>query len=361
MKDTPEGFPMVLPTLQHARYARDIFSHCRAAPDVGCTAEIRGLVTVNRRHGGIAFLKVEDATGAIQVICEKAKLTPAEWTQVKGVKTKARVRAMGTVGPSKHKELSILATAFAVTTLPILEKTHLGESLQKFGLTGRFFLARLRRRATEYFSGKGFDEYEPEFLSALPNDSSIRSLSVVFPGWGNPVYLNTAPLAQLLESVLVTGAPRVFSVGRCFSDAVRDGYTSAESMIVSALELDIDLEALIAVSTHAVRHVFDDITTLPEVAVDLSSWARVTSALADIDNVLSAATAQVFDLPEAAGPSGIVKITAFRLVVPPNTAVAEGHWRRLEGNTSIGGVTLHLERMLRLIKDRALSGRSSQA
>jgi aspartyl/asparaginyl-tRNA synthetase len=338
------------------RHARDVVVHCRSNADSACAAEIRGLVIKKTLIGKIVFLTVVDATGSIQVVCNKGSLDETTWTVVQNMKTRCRILAAGKVAKTRAGELSVFAESLSVVISPDRGLTHLADSFQHFGLTGRFFLARLRRRATDFFVKEGYEEYEPNFLTPVPDDSHIKPLSVVFQGWGNPAYLNTAPISQLLESVLVTGSPKVFSVGRCFSDAVRDGFTSAESMIACAVELDASSDLLLSLSIRAVQYVFNDITTMPqEVNLNLEEWAREEIALENVDHSVTQPTIQIVRVPsDETLPRGPLS-AVFRLVLPPDIAVAEGHCQELEGDTSVGGVTLHLERMLKLIKEVVLS------
>lgn len=81
--------------------------------------------------------------------------------------------------------------------------------------------------------------YEPQLITGSTIDLDTQPLMVRFPGRGADVFLEVSPLPQLLYAAVTMGIPKLYAPTRLFSRAYRDGFTSADSPIVAAVEVEL--------------------------------------------------------------------------------------------------------------------------
>lgn len=334
------------------RFARDIEIRFRLDPSTGLRAELRGLVTGVNPRGGVVFLRLRDATGSVQLVAEKKSLTRV-WDRVRKIRPKDLVQVEGRVEKTKANVLSVSIDDLRLVPSSGVRPERQMQDADRDALSMQFFLARLREQAVSYLETAGFVEFEPKYI-ALPSDEpGIEALRVVFPGFGASASLAPSPGPQLLGAILVTGSPKVFCVSRCFSAEVRDGYTSAESLIVCARELEASLQDMCALAEGAMRHAFSDYTTMPS-PVDPSWLGEQEWPTRHISSFVPAAAVeapeiQTAESPPIRGSPSIRAASAFRICWPPDVIAAEGHVELVDEAFRVGGVTLHLERMATLL------------
>lgn len=356
-------FPEGEPDSGVLTHARDVEICYRLMPEKTVIAELRGLVTRTTSRGALIFIRLLDATGSIQLVCDRSVLPHETWELVRKVRPLDRVRVRGRVGLTERKTLSIFVELIEEFLPRTISDRDVLDADQR-GLTTQFFLARIRLRATHYFREASFEEFEPSYLSASLEESRVEPLRVVFPGFGANAYLVPSPAMQLWEAVLITANPKVFCVSRCFSAAIRDGYTSAESMILCARQLGASLEGMCELAENAVKTIFGHFTTMPNTLqawLGPQSWPIKKCQLASIEVAVKSPEIHILEIPR--NPTGRMPndMSMFRICWPPpgssvvgNVVVAEGHVASVEENIVMGGITLHLERMVPVLRDVTL-------
>jgi OB-fold nucleic acid binding protein len=338
-------------------HTRDIRVYMSLAPARTPRAELTGLASRSAPHGGIVFVAFHDATGSIQVVADQSCLPAAGWRAAVRVRPGDRVRVRGTVDRTRRGELSVFADDF-----DLLQRIDLDViSADLPAVTERVLLARLRTKTADYFRRvERYEEMEPAYLTAS-EPSPIEGLSVRFPGYGADTYLAPSPGPQLRSAIVATGYPRFFCIGRCFTGLLRDGYTSAEGLVLCATRLDATIESMCALAERAVKEIFSDYKTgtdgFDRSWIDepwLHSQANVGPSLTG-----GAETPEVQvlrDLDHAYFDETRSVKAAFRICWPAGV-IAEGHVEELGSSSrgngaggsgeplTIGALSLYLERV----------------
>jgi len=111
------------------------------------------------------------------------------------------------------------------------------EGLQR-EVTPGLVVGRLMTLVSEELEAAKYIRYEPRFITNSEVDAAAEPLMVRFPGRGVDLFLEVSPLPQLLYAAVMTCEPKLYSPTRLFSRAYRDGFTSAASPIVAAVEIE---------------------------------------------------------------------------------------------------------------------------
>ncbi|MQS14774.1 hypothetical protein F7Q99_21545 [Streptomyces kaniharaensis] len=215
-----------------------------------------------------------------------------------------------------------------------------------------FLLARLRSIATASATKLGYREFEPYYISTPLQNRDSGPVSVSFEGWGSSLSLAISPAPQLLQTLLETGEHRVFAVGRCFSSAYRDGFSSAEELTLVARQIDTSIEEVICFSETILRDLLQEgDTAVSRVTWGADQWPQVPVAAMPSKEI---DTPRIEWLPEAREDDGIHH-AIFRIIYPQGIVVAEGDVTEWSSHVRIGGVTVHLERLVALLSPTRLA------
>lgn len=336
---------------------RDVETVYRLHSGSRLRCRLSGMITRVNRRGGICFFRFRDATGSIQVVVERSSCDLETWGLVAVLKLMDRVLVFGDIALTRppHNVLSVfLRECKLLIPRRAADRVDNLDPAER-GLTAQVFLARLRKQATGFFEEHEYVELEPSFLASYAPSTSIEPLRVVFPGYGADALLAPSPAMQLMEALLLTGYSKLFSVSRCFSAVVRDGYTSAESLILSALILGADLQEVLRTIQDAVTTIFKHFTTVPIIVEDdwlnLTPWNRQDGEWSESKRSVHVPTIQVDH--GNCGDSSTVAVQGppFRVVWPPDIVVVEGGQQLLDERIRICAYTLHLERMVSVLRD----------
>jgi len=346
------------------RLVRKVFDAERSIDKGSATdiwADLTGLIILRNSRGDVIFLRLRDPSGVIQLKLDKSNMDAENWDRAKRARPGDFATIKGPVNFGTGK-FSAEVTVSVVDYSEMLHRDRTADheivaaeraDLSQHSIQKQFFLARLRRRAVEHFTKREFDEFEPSFLS-FESRGDLEALEVVFPGWGGRAHLAASPAPQLLEVLLRTGSRQVFCVSRCFSAALRDGYTSAESLILCAISLDASIDKLARIAEDAVKSIFSDLRTMPPSSLQAwlgtEHWSRSEITWESSDPSVSSPEVQFLNT-EAKGPVRSI----LRVVWPPNFIVVEGHTSVLYEEVEVGMFTIHLERMVPLLRSLILS------
>jgi len=151
--------------------------------------------------------------------------------------------------------------------------------------------------------------------------------------------------------LLQTGETHVFAIGRCFSSAYRDGFSSAEKLALVERQLNTTLEQQYSFAGTIVRTILnDDDTAGAETMWSADDWPTVP--LVDAARK-TAGSPEIQTMGAQADDKD--KREVFRILVPPGIVVAEGDTTALSPTVRIGGAIVHLERLVRLLSPTRLS------
>ena len=331
-------------------YMRDALILHESNPPAVIRCHIRGLIISIWGRRDYKFAVIRDVTTTGRLFLRKDDL-PSVWGEVEKLRPLTPVSVTGDLGETSEKKTAIFVKKIGILGKPITENKEDVEWLSENLLTAQFFMARLRKRASDFFVQRKYEEFESRYIS--PNLGQqfpgIDPLLVEYTGFGLYEILSTSPIPQLLEACLVAGRERVFGISRCFSAANRDGYTSAETLVLCAVALNMDFDSLLSEAESAVRSILDDPTTLPNSSKEYlqpARWKKTEFLLEGPPQRYADPTIEVCDVSTPENNESKL----FRILYPPGVSLAEGHVEQNEGLT-ISRLTIHLERMVRLIRD----------
>ncbi|MBI5221004.1 MAG: hypothetical protein HY978_04205 [Candidatus Liptonbacteria bacterium] len=344
--------PLDSPPRIHLKYIAAILASLRRNPAAPIQAALTGWVTRLAPLGKVVFMTLRDATGSVQLKCGFDTMSAEQWQSAKALKLADRITVTGAAGFNTFHATQT-PTVFA-DTLSILLPGQFGDTellgSEREAVTKQFFLSRLRTKAQLFFASRGFEEFDAYYLSSRQVSYAITSLRVVFPGFGAPTFMAPSPASQLLTALFAAPSSKVFCVSRCFSNEIRDGYTSAESPLVCLMQLAASTETLCQLGEDCIKAVFSDIVTMPDLAethqawLGSDSWLRQQFSLETESEEVSEPTIQIFPPPNTAVSHGLQSV--FRISWPERFVLVEGHTQLIDTKLSLGGFTLHLERMI---------------
>lgn len=327
--------------------------------------DVRGLVLRIRKYKpkNLFFADIWEPTGTIQIKFDISTLE--QYRQIiEKLKERDRINVEGKIIESGHNNtLTLDASKVSV----VINEGKVSDAempdIDNRGLTTQFMVARLRNIATQHMTDKKYVEFEPNYLSASRGTSPIEPLEVRFPGFGAKTFLASSPTSQLLTAILAANT-QVFCISRVFSGRIRDGYTSAESMILCAMKFDPENLEMEYLSEDIIKKIFSDERTIlfdyEKVWLSDAHWDTNFLNLDENNsrNIdCNVPTIQIFKNVEAARKISQKDmktiISPFRIVWPPDVILAEGHTEKID-SIKIGGMTIHLERMVPLLKNVTL-------
>ncbi|MEL7060465.1 MAG: asparagine--tRNA ligase [Acidobacteriota bacterium] len=187
-----------------------------------------GWLANKRRSGKIAFLKVRDGSGVVQVVVSRSDVSEEAWEAVKTVSQESTVRVVGTVRVDERAPggVELHGTDFEVTSLvedefPITNKEHgtaflmqhrhlwLRSSKQRAALQVRHEVCQAIR---DFFYEREFTLIDSPILT--PNASEGTSTLFEIDYFGDPAYLSQSGQLYLEPAAAALG--KVYCMGPTF-------------------------------------------------------------------------------------------------------------------------------------------------
>jgi hypothetical protein len=319
-------------------------------PQRRLNATITGVITKVNDRGGIVLMDIADSSGLIIAKLEKGPLADS-WDKIERAEVGNHVRVSGEVGddPKHFDNLILSVRKIDIRAIPKSGPAKVDWS----DVPERYFLACTRQSAAKFFADKGFLEYETNYIFMKQPSPDMQPLQVVYQGLGAAAWLSVSPMTQVKEILLRGGQRRVFSVARCFSAAPRDGFTTAESLVLCAAQIGVSFRDVLKLAQEAVRTILTAPILNPPTG---SAWLEKNAVWPEkivSEGVLSSAVKQptiaIIDRG-ADKPS----TRSFHVMWPGTSCIAEGHVESLSEEDQpqsicIGLLTIHIERILRII------------
>jgi hypothetical protein len=340
---------MVDPTAASAaelRTTRGIQNYLKAMPpETRIPAEIRGIVVHRWSRAKLQGCWLQDITGKINLLLDESCVS---------FHVGSRLVARGLARIStQRKQLVLESVDVLVVSSDALLKSppQQGDVAVPTHVTGSFILAQLRQVASSYARSLGYREFEPRYLSTPLLELHAEPLAVSFRGWGSSIHLATSPAPQLLQVLLETGENKVFAIGRCFSSAYRDGFSSAEKLALVTRELGerIEVSQLAAFAESLIRKVLMTWDTAMLDQRVSGEWEK------DEKDCLGPVSVEKPEIHLQDYRNYQVPTRIFRIVLPPGITVAEGGVEIWAPTLAIGGAVVHLERFMYLLYPHRLS------
>ena len=191
-----------------------------------------GRLTAIRRHGGITFLRLKDASAEIQVVLHRDSIGEEDYSRFhKQADVGDFFEFHGGVMVTKNGEQSLLTTSYRIlskTLLPLPEKWH-GLTDIEIRYRQRYLdllsnpttmnnakaRSRMLSAMREFLEKEGFTEVETPILQAIPGGANAKPFITYHNSLHAEFYLRIAP-ELYLKRLIVGGFEKIFEVARCF-------------------------------------------------------------------------------------------------------------------------------------------------
>jgi lysyl-tRNA synthetase class 2 len=263
-----EPYPLTFERTHTASEIRTRYDALDAGAETGERASVAGRIVLKREIGKLAFLVVRDATGDIQVMCERSRLGEA-YALVDDLDLGDWIGASGEIVKTRRGELSVRAEALqllAKSLRPLPEKWHGLQNVEQRYRQRYVDLAvnddarrvvRVRSRTVAeiraFLVGRGFIEVETPMLQPTPGGALARPFVTHMNALDIDLYLRIAP-ELYLKRLIVGGLERVFEINRNFRNEGVSVKHNPEFTMLEAYQAYTDYFGMMELMESMVEH-----------------------------------------------------------------------------------------------------------
>lgn len=199
--------------------------------DGGPVVKVAGRVMFVRDMGKLAFIRLRDDSGDLQVAIDKRRVDELSWNIWKLMDLADQIVVQGPLGSTKTGEVTIWATQVTMASKALLPPPAKWEGLTDVEARYRqrcvdlwanpevMKLAKMRIRIIEevrsFLKSRGFTEVETPMMQPLAGGATARPFVTHHNALDIPMYMRIAP-ELYLKRLLVGGLPKVFELNRNF-------------------------------------------------------------------------------------------------------------------------------------------------
>lgn len=210
---------------------------------------LHGRITAFRKSGALAFIKVTDTTGSIQLIGTKMHLDT--YADLRVLDLGDIIEVTGKLAWSKTGERSVLITSWKLLTKAVrpppekfvaLQDTEMKYRQRYLDLMSseesraRFIIRTYVVRAIRHIMDEqDFLEVETSTLSSIASGANAKPFTTIAKALGTELRLRIAPELNL-KRLLVGGLDRVYEVGRAYRNEGIDTRHNPEFTIMESYE-----------------------------------------------------------------------------------------------------------------------------
>jgi lysyl-tRNA synthetase class 2 len=229
---------------------------------------VAGRVVLKRDMGKLKFLTLRDASGDIQLVCNRTELDAGSFALLDEVDLGDIIATSGPVGTTRRGELSVFVTRWAMLTKslrPLPEKWHglrdpdlqqrrrylhlIADDTPRRHLAAR---AAVLRAIREVLHARGFLETEGPMLQTVAGGANARPFTTFHDALGIETKLRIS-LELYLKRLLVGGLERVYELGRNFRNEGIDRDHNPEFTMLEAYQAYGDYTTMMELSELLVR------------------------------------------------------------------------------------------------------------
>ena len=224
---------------------------------------VGGRVRAFRRHGKLAFIDLQDATGTIQLFCRINTMDEAGWALLDSVDMGDIVEATGRIMRTNRGQLSIATESLRMlskSVRPLPEKFH-GLSDREVRYRQRYVDMIMNPEVKEtlvnrskivsairrFMESQGYIEVETPILQETLGGANARPFPTHFNALDQECYLRIATELHL-KRCIVGGMDRVFEIGRQFRNEGMDLTHNPEFTSMEAYCAYSDLDGMKALT-----------------------------------------------------------------------------------------------------------------
>lgn len=245
-----------------------------------------GRVTSIRKHGGVAFLDLADASGKIQLQISKDEVGEEKFWQLELLDTGDFIQATGKAGKTKRGMESIFVEEWHVITKAIRPlpsewyglKDHetryrerevdmlLNEEVRKTFAMRSKMIALIRN----YMNKEGYIEVEAPVLGTIAGGAAAKPFETHHNALDLPLYLRISSELHL-KRLLVSGYEKVFEIGPRFRNEGMDRQHNPEFTMLESQWAYADYEDLMDFTENALEWLTKELLGTTEV-----KWQNTT-------------------------------------------------------------------------------------
>lgn len=259
---------------------------------------VAGRILAIRKFGKLTFCKLQDSTGAIQIVFRSTAIGDKSYEIFSScIDIGDIIEAKGSRGVTQKGEESVIATEWKILSKSLLVLPDKFHGLQDKELRFRkryidlisnreiFELFKVRSKiitlVRDYLNNAGFMEVETPILQVLYGGTNARPFKTKINAYDMDMYLRVAP-ELYLKRLLVGGYEKIYELGKNFRNEGVDQTHNPEFTMIEWYEAHIDYIGVMNRAEELYKYIAQKLfgkleLQVGEKNIDLNyAWPRVT-------------------------------------------------------------------------------------